>query len=53
MFKPWKMCVIETRDSFVFLATYATSFRIMTLYFTMRVNKFSAKDSVYLGFARS
>ena len=38
---------------FFFLATCATSFRIMTLYFTMCVNKFSAKDSVYLVFAWS
>ena len=38
---------------FFFLVTYATSFRMMTLYFTMWVNKYSAKDSVYLVFARS
>ena len=33
---------------FLFLATWATSFMITTLYFTMLVNKYSAKDSVYL-----
>ena len=38
---------------FLFLATWATSFMITTLYFTMWVNKYSAKDSVYLFFARS
>ena len=38
---------------FFFLATCATSFRIMTPCFTMWVNKYSAKDSVYLVFARS
>ena len=36
-----------------FVATYLTSFRMMTLYFTMWVNKYSAKVSVYLFFARS
>ena len=41
-------CVIEIGDSFFFLATWASSFMIMTLYFTMWVNKYSAKDSVYL-----
>ena len=46
------MC--DRNPGFVFfLATYATSFRMMTLYFTMWVNKYSAKDSVYLFFARS
>ena len=38
---------------FLFLATWATSFMITTLYFTMWVNKYSAKDSVYLVFAWS
>ena len=47
------ICVIEIRDSFYFLTTCATFFRIMTPYFTMWVNKYSAKDSVYLVFARS
>ena len=42
----------RTRDS-LFLATCATSFRIITLYFIMWVNKYSAKDSVCLVFARS
>ena len=45
--------MIEIRDSFFFLATCATSFMIMTLSFTMCVNKCSAKDSVYLVFAWS
>ena len=53
MFKPWAQCVIEIRESFFFLATCAISFRMMTLYFTMWVNNYSAKDSVYLFFARS
>ena len=38
---------------FFFLATCAISFRIITLYFTMWVNKCSTKDSVYLVFAWS
>ena len=46
-------CVIEIRDSFCFLTTWATSFRIMTPYFTMWMNKYSAKDSVYWIFTRS
>ena len=38
--------MIKIRDSFFFVTTCATSFRIMTPYFTMLVNKYSAKDSV-------
>ena len=40
--------MIEIRDSFFFLTTCAASFRIMTPYFTMLVNKYSAKEFVYL-----
>ena len=39
-----KICVIKIRDSFFFLATCATSFRIMTPCFKMWVNKYSAKE---------
>ena len=54
MFKPWTQYVwSKSGILFFFLTTCATSFRIMTPYFTMWVNKYSAKDSVYLVFARS
>ena len=53
MFKPWTQYVWSKSGILFFLATCATSSRIMTLYFTMWVNKYSAKDSVYLVFARS
>ena len=41
-----EVVMIKIRDSFFFVTTCATSFRIMTPYFTMWVNKYSAKDSV-------
>ena len=54
MFKPWTQYVwSKSGILFFFLTTCATSFRIMTPFFTMWVNKYSAKDSVYLVFARS
>ena len=37
------MC--DRKQGFVFLASCPTSFSIMTPYFTMCVNKYSAKDS--------
>ena len=54
MFKPWTQYVWSKWGTlFFFLSTCATSFRIMTPCFTMWVNKYSAKDSVDLLFARS
>ena len=53
IFKPWAQYVWSKSGILFFLATCATSFRIMTLYFTTWVNKYSAKDSDYLVFARS
>ena len=50
MFKPWTQCVIEVRDSFFFLTTCVTSFRIMTPYFTMWVNKYSAIRTLSIWF---
>ena len=54
MFKPWTQYVWSKWGTlFFFLSTCATSFRIMTPCFTMWVNKYSAKDSVDLVYARS
>ena len=54
MFKTWTQYVwSKSRILFFFLTTCATSFRIMTPYFTMWVNRYSAKDSDYLVLARS
>ena len=47
MFKPW------TQGILFFSHDMCTSFRIMTPYFTMWANKYSAMESVYLVFARS
>ena len=49
MFKPWTQYVwSKSGILFFFLTTCATSFRIMTPYFTMLVNKYSTKEFVYL-----
>ena len=53
MFKPWTQYVWSKTEILFFFATCTTSFRIMTSCFTMWVNRYSAKDSVYLVFARS
>ena len=47
IFKPWTQYVWSKSGIPFFLARCTTSFRIMTPYFTMWVNKYSAKDSVY------
>ena len=46
IFKPWTQYAWSKSGILFFLATCATSFRIMTPYFTMWVKKYSAKDSV-------
>ena len=54
VFKTWTQYVWSKSGILFFLTTCATSFRIMTPpYFIMWVNRYSAKDSVYLVLARS
>ena len=53
MFKLCTQYVSSKSGSLFFRATCATSFRIMTPCFTTWVNKYSARDSIDLSFARS